>query len=353
MRRGRLVIFLALILIVGLVVGGLIIRQVLSRVSARVTPTPTSMQVIIANQRIPQGGKITDDNIGWIDIPQDKVSEVTFTMDRKGDIVGKIARYALEPGVVITRPMVAETAAELAPSGPEWAALIPPGMTAISVPTSRLGAVAYGVADGAHINVNACLLFLDVDPSFQSILPNYTAIVSGTGYLPEKLPVLSLGINSGGAVSAQGRLELEPALQQPFYAVPSEAQRPRLVCQMIFQDVVVMRIGDFPLRMTTLATPVPTGQEQQIPSPDIVTLIVSPQDSVTLTYLIYSGAKLTLTLRNAGDESRMATEAATLQYLLSQYNIPVPAKLPYASQPRIDELAPPIMPNDIVTVTPP
>jgi pilus assembly protein CpaB len=86
------------------------------------------------------------------------------------------------------------------------------------------------------------------------------------------------------------------------------------------------------------------------PPPDIVTLMVSQQDAVTLTYLVYTGAKFTLTLRGAGDQSRIETEAATLQYVLSQYAIPVPAKLPYALQPRIDELLPPILPNDNVIV---
>jgi pilus assembly protein CpaB len=87
-------------------------------------------------------------------------------------------------------------------------------------------------------------------------------------------------------------------------------------------------------------------------NPDVVTLIVSPQDSVTMSYLIYSGAKITMTLRKAADESRVATEAATLQFLLSQYNIPVPAKLPYTMEPRIDELISPLLPGDVVTVAP-
>jgi hypothetical protein len=36
--------------------------------------------------------------------------------------------------------------------------------------------------------------------------------------------------------------------------------------------------------------------------------------------------------------------------LLSQYNIPVPAKLPYAMQPALSTLTSPFLPNDIVTV---
>jgi Flp pilus assembly protein CpaB len=59
----------------------------------------------------------------------------------------------------------------------------------------------------------------------------------------------------------------------------------------------------------------------------MITLIVSPQDAVTLTYLRYSGAKMNLALRGVNDQTRVQTESATLQFLLSQYGITIPAKL--------------------------
>jgi hypothetical protein len=62
--------------------------------------------------------------------------------------------------------------------------------------------------------------------------------------------------------------------------------------------------------------------------------------------MLFGGAKLTLTLRGASDISRVETEAATLQFLLSQYAIPVPAKLPYGAEPRIDSLLEPVLEND-------
>jgi pilus assembly protein CpaB len=86
--------------------------------------------------------------------------------------------------------------------------------------------------------------------------------------------------------------------------------------------------------------------------PDIVTLIVSPQDSVTLSYLVYTNAQIMMALRNPGDDARQATEASVLQFLLSQYNIPVPAKLPYAMQPALNVLVAPSLPNDAATVPP-
>lgn len=362
MRRGRIFIYLAFILIVALGAVILLMRQFAIR-PAQEVPTPSMVDVIIAGQNIPQGVTITEDLLDTVQLPQDQVGAVMFTVDQKDQVIGKLAKYPLDQGVMITRPMVVESVTELAPSGPEWVSLISPSMTAIAIPTSRLASVAYGVADGAHVNVIACLLLIDVDPSYQSRLPNYTAVVTGTGFLPEKLPTLSVSITSGLEPSSQGRVELDPSLQQPFYVVPSEPQRPRPVCQMIIQDVVVLRMGDFPLQtenqqpIADQAQPTPEAQAQAGPEavpphPDIVTLMVSPQDAVTLSYLVYSGAKLTLSLRGTGDQSRVETEAATLQYVLSQYAIPVPAKLPYAMHPRIDELLQPFMPNDFVIVPP-
>jgi len=204
------------------------------------------------------------------------------------------------------------------------------------------------------VNVNACMLFVDVDPSFQSILPNFTAVVTGTGFVPDQLPVLSASVTGGGEAAKQGRVELDPTLQQPFYAVPSEPQRPRLVCQMILQDVVVMKLGNFEVAAPSAdpnVTPSP-AQTQQQAAPDIVTLMVNPQDSISLNYFVQSGTVLTMTLRNPNDTSRFAAESATLTSLLTQYNISLPSKLPYAMQPRTDQLVAPVLPNDIITVQP-
>jgi hypothetical protein len=124
---------------------------------------------------------------------------------------------------------------------------------------------------------------------------------------------------------------------------------------MILQDVVVLKLGNFasqaPVATNQNVTPSP-AQTQQQANPDIVTLMVNPQDSISLNYFVYSGAVLSMSLRNPNDTSRLAAESATLTSLLTQYNISLPSKLPYASQPRIDVLTPPLLPNDTVTVQP-
>jgi hypothetical protein len=351
MRRGRILIFLVLIVIVGLALLAYALTQF--RVpTAQPTQAAALTEVYYAAQNIPQGTTITAEMLDTLQIPPENVSEVEFTVGEEANLVGQTARFTLEQGVVITSPMVGPGAAELA--GPAWAVQIPTGMVAAAIPTNRLASVAYGVNDGAHVNVNACMLFVDVDPSFQSILPNFTAVVTGTGFVPEQLPVLSAAVVGGGEAAKQGRVELDPTLQQPFYAVPSEAQRPRLVCQMILQDVVVMKSGNFGVLAPSTdpnVTPSP-AQAQQQAAPDIVTLMVNPQDSISLNYFVYSGTVLTMTLRNPNDTSRFAAESATLTSLLTQYNISLPSKLPYAMQPRIDQLVAPALPNDIVTVQP-
>ena len=352
MRRGRILIFLILILIVALVVAFVAIRALLPALQAQTARTPAvvSVQIFVTGQNIAQGATITEDELSTITVPSDKVSAVEFTVDEKGQLVGKVAKFPLEQGVVITTAMVTDSSQSVAIAGPQWASLIPPGMTAVSIPASRLSLASYGIADGAHVNVNACFLFVDVDPNFQTITPNKTAVLTATGFPKDTWPVLTLSVS--GPQGSAGRLELDPSLQQPFYYVPSEAQRPRVVCQTILQNVTVMKRGNF-----ALSPVAPAAQQQQAPAtaelaPDIVTVVVSPQDAVTLSYMVYTNAQIMMTLRNPSDQSRLATEAATLQFLLSQYNIPIPAKLPYAQEPAITNLTAPALPNDAAKSNP-
>ena len=378
MRRGRTLIFVFLIIIIAAVVAFVVYRQYIA--PQAVAAPPPFVEVYIAGQNIPQGGIISPELLATIKIAPENVVEVMYTLDEVSSLVGKAAKFPLDQGVVITTSMVGDPSSAVPISGPSWASLIPSGMTAISIPADRFSLSGYAINDGAHVNLNACFLFVDVDPTFQTITPDLTATLTGTGFgnvttsdgsSAEGLPILSLGVSPSDA--PQGKLELDPSLQQPYYLIPSEAQRPRMVCQMMLQDVVVMKLGNFSREEgATIDTPsVPpttdaNGQPVQTnPLPDIVTLMVTPQDSITLTYLINAQlpsitnpdgtvspaapqTRLTLTLRNPTDQARQATEASTLQFLLSQYNIPIPAKLPYALQPSIPNL----LPSTVTIATP-
>ena len=121
--------------------------------------------------------------LGTFSIPPENVAEVMFESSEESALVGQTTRFTLDQGTLITASMVGSGPVEI--SGPAWAVQIPSGMVAATIPANRLSLVGYGVDDGAHVNVNACMLFVDVDPAFQSALPNFTSVLTGTGFLPE------------------------------------------------------------------------------------------------------------------------------------------------------------------------
>lgn len=381
MRRGRIFIYLALILIVVLVAAYFYLKSTGGLGGFQATQPPAGRQVgiVVAGQNIPRGKLIGESDLSTINIPENQL--VTGEYTDINLVIGQYAKYPLSQGMIITESVVTTTSGGFADTGSPWSALIPPGMTAVTIPISRLSSVGYGVRDGDHINLIASMLIVDVDANYQSVTPNLTAgllapnsasffVGSGSKDAPGGSFTGATGTQnvtaqsiSGLYLSQQGRVELDPNFQYPFYVVPSESQRPRLVSQMVIQNALVLHVGTFPLpgesdnlsgvQPKATPTPVPgttvAAAAPVIVKPDIITLVVSPQDAISLTYLLNSGTTLTLTLRGPSEDiSRVETEAATLQYLLSQYRIPVPAKLPYALEPRLDSIVPPLLPNDIV-----
>jgi Flp pilus assembly protein CpaB len=368
MKRGRVFIYLALIIIIAVAAGGyyLLKRGTPSspNLSATLaTPQTTTVEIVTAGQNIPPGTAITEGMLSTIQIPDTALVQGLFT--NKADVVNMYAKYLIAQGVPITESMVSVTPGNVNLPGSSWAPFIPQGLTAVAIPITRLSSVAYGIRDGDYVNVIVTMLLVDVDPTNQSILPNFTAGVIAPGTTDAGVTTLAAVIASGGEASKAGTTVQDETLGQPIYLVPSEGQRARLVTQMIMQNVQVLHVGTFLLpgetdnsQLTTsvgqvaTATPVPAGEQTTvtITRPDLVTLMVSPDDANTLVYLIYSGAKITLTLRNPNNTGPVVqTNAAMLEYLLTQYNIPVPAKLPYAVEPRLDSLLDPILPGDAIT----
>jgi pilus assembly protein CpaB len=295
-----------------------------------------------------------------IQIPQNKLVQGLFT--NKADVVNMYAKISITQGVPLTDSMVSVSPGNVNLPGSTWAPYIPEGMTAVSIPITRLSSAAYGIREGDYVDVIVSMLLVDVDPALQTVLPN-------------KIAGLDNSTTTNGVIKitqgdvTQGHFEVDQVATDPpsnmlIYVQPSENQRARMVTQMIMQDIQVLHTGTFPLpgeSETDLSnsaaaggptpTPLPANQTQAAPvivRPDIITVMVSPQDAVTLTYLIYSGATITLSLRNPNDKTPITQpDAAMLEYLLTQYNIPVPAKLPYAMEPRLDTITQPKLPNDV------
>jgi pilus assembly protein CpaB len=353
MRRGRIFFYLAFILILALVAVAVVylrfIQPSTTPVAQVPTPTPIEMvNVVVVTQQVPRGQVLDENVLATIQIPRSAFVEGYFT--DLAEVVGRRARVSLVPNMLLTTGMVVDTTEQLSETGSTAALQIPRGMVAVSVPINRLSSVSYALRPGDHVNVIVSLLFVDLDADFQSILPNKNAVVIAPS--PGSLETgegAKLTAASEGAAGVQGRAEIDPLLEQTFYVVPSEGQRPRLVAQTLLQDSIVLGIGEFPLKEEEAAPEVqatpqaeePAPQQQEaapqptptpLPKPEVITLIVTPQDAVTLNYLLNGPARISLALRPADDDTRVQTEAATLDFLLKQYNIPVPVKLPYGAE---------------------
>jgi pilus assembly protein CpaB len=313
-------------------------------------------------------------------------------------VVGRLAKFDLDSGIPLTASMLVSSAEQLSTAGSVAALTIPRGYVAVSIPISRLSSVSYAPRPGDHVSVIMTMMFVDLDSEFQTILPNQTSgvlapgpgVIIGTnvsdgteggsgggqqsfqtwGSAEQNIlsSFITAQIASGGALAIQGRTEVDSLLNELFFVVPSERQRARIVSQTLLNDAMVLQVGDFSLPEEEEEEQQPPEElaevEQQAVSqeetaevvqpeepkpPDVITLVVTPQDAVTINYLIYSGAELTLALRAAEDDSLVDTEAATLQYLLDEYNVAVPVKLPYGMEPRRDSLTPPVLQNDVQT----
>lgn len=358
-KSGRTIIYILLILVAAAVLGYLLlIKKGGGGTSGSPAPTSTPnyelVDIVVASQSIPRGTVITADVLTTIKYPKNELAAGTFFTSIE-DAVGTKAKYNIDPAVPLTASMVIQE-----DGGSLVSFDIPSGMTAFSLATTPETAVAYAPRKGDHVMVVGCLLLSEVDTSFQTILPNNTTvtIASGAGtYETGVTTAMSVQPYDTTVTStARGRYELDTTTNDLVYVVPSEQQRPRLVCQTVIQDAMVLQVGMFPLgsnesAVQPTATQVLTTEEaapQGETYPGSVTIVVSPQDNVILNYLSLSGAKLSLALKSASDTGDVNTDPVTLQYIMDQNNIPSPLKLPYSIEPRIDTLVYPTFDNYIL-----
>jgi pilus assembly protein CpaB len=363
MRRGRILIVVALILILCVVAAYFVTRGIGGGGggAAETQAPPDVAFIVIAAQDIPRGGEIVADAVVSAPFPADSVVETMLT-DR---------------GLPITENMLTQQPGDLLGTGSEAAIAIPRGLTAIAVPITRLSSVAYALRPGDKVDVLATFLLIDLDQDFQTRLPNDTLAMLGTqgenltAFVCTEIKAGERGPECvNPAPPPFGKLVSEEVSEQPLYVKPQEPQRPRMVTQRLIAYATVLHVGTFALEaeeelaalpVTTAegtAPPTTTGQGQAVTPtttivrPDIVTLIVSPQDALALNWAVKSGVDLVLTLRAPGDTSADVTTSVTLQYLLDNYNITVPTRLPVGVEPRVDDPIVPALPNDGPVPTP-
>jgi Flp pilus assembly protein CpaB len=358
-RSSRIFIIIILIIAVGAVLTYLLLTgsaglngiSPANNQSVATEPPATEMvDIVIASQSITRGAVITSDYLTTIQYPKTQIPEGTFFTSIE-DAVGTKAKYDIDPAVPLTTNMVIhEDEGSLASFD------IPDGMTAFSIPISPETGVAFAPQKGDHVMVVGCMLLSELDTDYQTRLPNVVDTTTTAGATADSAISNSISVAAGdGQLAYYGRYEVDPSTNQLIYLVPSETQRPQLVCQTIIQDASILQVGMFSNSQTGTAVETPAAESPASTTSSTysgsVTLIVSPQDTLILNYLLLSGSKLSLALRSAGDSTTVSTDPVTLQYVMQQKNIPEPTKLPYGVEPRVDSLAYPGF-NDYILVQP-
>ncbi len=281
--------------------------------------------------------------------PADFVVETMIT--DLNQVVGHRARMDIARGVPVTQNMVTEQAGDLLGTGSDASLAIPPGFTAVTVPLDRFSSLGYALADGDSVDVIVNMLMIDIDADFQTALPDATAILVG----PDGAILTAVGANKAtqnqGGTTAEspqpvpmGRVDTEENTGQQVYLIPNplENQRPRLVSQRLIANARVLHVGEYKSQ-SVQPTPVPQqgagapANQQAVATvvkpPDLISLIVTPQDALAMEWALNAGANMTLTLRGPGDATDETTSSVTLQYLIDNYDIAVPSKLPYGLEP--------------------
>lgn len=319
------------------------------------TPAPTAaptINIVVALQKINRGQTITPDVVTIRAWP-DTAAPVSAVLDQEL-VIGKIARTDIERESPIKLTDITGSLADLAAVGSDAAAIMPPGTRLVAVPVTALSSSGLAMRPGDRVDVVMTSLFLDMDEDFQSALPNdiQFIVLSESGFtlaqpVDGRFDTIPFSYSIG-----------EDNLQSAFPVVirPNEPPRPRVVTQVTVQDALVMWIGPFPEdgrlfvpaseaaaeeEAAADAPPTPTPAAGPTPTPapgsDLVyiSLAVSAQDAVVLSYFVETGVPLNLLLRPANETGLASVQNVDLDFIMNAYRITVPRKLPYGLEPAV------------------
>ena len=339
-------------------------------VTPTVTPLPP-LNVIVARRDIPRGARLALTDVTVVQWPRDPAPPVggLILEDEEGAptledlVVGRIARTDIVSGTPIMdfnlTPGTEPTG--IGDDGSDAALLIPSGQVAYAIPVDRFASVAYAPRPGDHVDILMSFRIVDVDEDFQTILPNTITNVILDSDLVEGTTDLDIGLilEDDLEYTFAGREEDGP-FGSTIFVIPNvtdSPQRARQATQLLVDNAMVLRLGDWPITdiyQPIVVTPqppptaVPEGEGEEgegppptptptpIPIPDVITLVMGRQDALVLKYGLETGAEIDLVLRSALDDdiNEVATDTVHLQYIIDFYGLEIPPKLPIASQPR-------------------
>jgi len=314
--RGRLLIVLGVIL--GLVAAGGVLFLMSQQAPPPAEVGPEEMevpmtQVLVAVQNIPRGQEITSDLVGTRDWPRDNVPPDVIA--DQAELLGKIAKTEIFQGQPIVRSMLAEIL-----QGSEASFAIPEGRVALAFPITRFSSVGYGIQAGDHVDVLLSGRFIDRDEEKDNARET----------LDFRLEMMTKFLNAG--------------VEATTLHMPTFKTQARPVTQLVVQNAGVLKVGAW---ATPTPVPVETEEGEVAPAPppappDMLILVVEPQDALVLKYARENNFIMDLALRAAGDEAPFPTEAVTLEYMIRRFNISLPPQLQYYldTVPPVEEFEP-------------
>lgn len=344
MGSRRTVILVGLFIVgIALIAGALLLRGrgAGPQPEARPVVEIQTIKLLVAANNLPRGLTIAPDHVVLMDWPIISAPPNYYTDPTQ--VIGYFVRADIPQGTPLTASMLAPSVEALGAVGSPMAVQIPEGMRALAIPMDLLGAVAWSIQPGDHVDVLASWTLQELDKEFMSLLPNqWAALQCGEGQICQ---------------GTYGRVELLPT-GQVIMVYPQEGKsQNRYVAQMTIQNAIVLWIGMYQKTIGTVAAapsapttgitaggegvmvpPPPQGEAgpaaeaTPVPPPPVqaVILVVSPQDALVLKALVELQANIDLALRRPGDEASVSTDSVSQDYIIARYGFVIPPKLPYA-----------------------
>ena len=288
MRRGRILILIGLILAIGTAAAVYVVVQGFEQAQ---TTEVEFEQVVVATQPIAEEEPIAG-LVDLADMPKDYIPQGALrSLEGTEELIaaGPIPQNAvIHPSMLISR-------AELAQEG-ALGKLVEEGLLAVSFPINELSSVSYGIRPGDHIDVLMSFFFMDIDQETQVTEPICAP------FCPDGQTQASLG-----------------------------AQIPRAAAQLTLQNIQIVGVGRWAQEMTPEQeeAQAQTGEPVQVELPQYITLMVTPQDALTLKLARELGAKIELAVRSEEDTQTFTTQQVTLDYIMARFGVTLPARQPY------------------------
>ncbi len=323
------------------------------------TPTPALQEVVVAARSLPLGTVIREELLDVELRPNSNIAlQGGYTFSDRQELVGQIVKTEIAEGQAILRPMLALNTTDLAAFGSDLALYVDQGQVAVAFPINRYTGAAYAMRPGDHVDVMMSLPLVEVDPEFQTKLPNVTQRVDDLGLtegrsflfppalegrleLIEQLDLVGevsgpLGEQEGSLSTQVLRRATQLTIQQAGVLWVGTWRDPRDLAR---EQAAALAAAELAGAGSDIPVPTPTPLPARLDAtPDVIILTMPAQDALALKWALERGVDITLALRSPGDTAVFATTTISLPQLVEQGALRIPEKGEFDIEPPLREL---------------